>query len=531
TEAFWISVAHTKPLSVGLNCALGAEDMRPYISQLSKAAPCYVSCYPNAGLANELGEYDQSPAEMAQRVREFSQSGYVNIVGGCCGTTPEHIKAVVEAVAGVTPRKIPEVSRRTSFSGLEPLNVTGVTNFINIGERTNVTGSKKFSRLILEGNYDEALSVARQQVEAGAQIIDVNMDEAMLDSKAAMVKFLNLIAAEPDIARVPIMIDSSEWSVIEAGLQCIQGKAIVNSISLKEGKGPFCKQAREIKRYGAAVVVMAFDKKGQADTKERKIEICNRAYDILTEEVGFPSGDIIFDPNIFAVATGIEEHNDYALDYIEATRALKEAHPHCLISGGVSNISFSFRGNNTVREAMHSAFLFHAIQAGMDMGIVNAGMITVYDQIPRELLNLIEDVLFNRKGDATERLVAYAQTVDSKSAKPVEDLEWRKQPVAGRLSHAMIKGVADHIDEDVEEARKETERPLDVIEGPLMDGMNKVGDLFGEGKMFLPQVVKSARVMKKAVAYLLPFMDAEKDGQSTSAGKILMATVKGDVHD
>ncbi len=531
TEAFWVSIAHTNPLMVGLNCALGAEAMRPYVGHLSKLAPCYVSCYPNAGLPNALGEYDQSPQEMALRIKEMAQAGYLNVVGGCCGTTPEHIKAIVDAVAGVTPRKIPEISRRTAFSGLEPLNVTSVTNFINIGERTNVAGSKKFARLIREENYEEALSVARQQVEAGAQIIDVNMDEAMLDSKEAMVKFLNLIAVEPDIARVPVMIDSSDWLVIEAGLQCVQGKAIVNSISLKEGKAVFCKQAREIKRYGAAVVIMAFDKKGQADTKERKIGICNRAYDILTEEVGFPSGDIIFDPNIFAVATGIEEHNDYALDYIEATRALKEAHPHCLISGGVSNISFSFRGNNTVREAMHSAFLFHAIQAGMDMGIVNAGMITVYDQIPRELLNLIEDVLFNRKGDATERLVAYAQTVDSKSAKPVEDLEWRKQPVAGRLSHAMIKGVADHIDEDVEEARKETERPLDVIEGPLMDGMNKVGDLFGEGKMFLPQVVKSARVMKKAVSYLQPFIEDEKEGSRKSAGKILMATVKGDVHD
>ncbi|MCK4882254.1 MAG: dihydropteroate synthase, partial [Candidatus Omnitrophica bacterium] len=531
TEAFWVSVAHTNPLTVGLNCALGAEDMRPYIGQLSKLAPCYVSSYPNAGLPNVLGEYDQSPLEMTQRIREMAQAGYLNIVGGCCGTTPEHIKSISDAVADVTPRKIPEISRRTSFSGLEPLNVSSVTNFINIGERTNVAGSKKFARLIREGNYEGALSVARQQVEAGAQVIDVNMDEAMLDSKEAMVKFLNLVAVEPDIARVPVMIDSSDFLVIEAGLQCVQGKAVVNSISLKEGKAIFCKQAREIKRYGAAVVVMAFDEKGQADTKERKVEICNRAYNILTEEVGFPSADIIFDPNIFAVATGIEEHNNYAIDYIEATRALKAAHPHCLISGGVSNISFSFRGNNAVREAMHSAFLYHAIQAGMNMGIVNAGMITVYDEIPKDLLTLVEDVLFNRKADATERLVAYAQTVESKGRKLVEDLEWRKQPVADRLSQALVKGVVEYIDEDVEEARKEAKRPIDVIEGPLMDGMNKVGDFFGSGKMFLPQVVKSARVMKKAVAHLQPFIAEGKADEHKGAGKILMATVKGDVHD
>ena len=531
TEAFWVSVAHTNPLTVGLNCALGAEDMRPYIGQLSKLAPCYVSCYPNAGLPNVLGEYDQSPLEMTQRIREMAQAGYLNIVGGCCGTTPEHIKSISDAVADVTPRKIPEISRRTSFSGLEPLNVSSVTNFINIGERTNVAGSKKFARLIREENYEEALSVARQQVEAGAQVIDVNMDEAMLDSKEAMVKFLNLVAVEPDIARVPVMIDSSDFLVIEAGLQCVQGKAVVNSISLKEGKAVFCKQAREIKRYGAAVVVMAFDEKGQADTKERKVEICNRAYNILTEEVGFPAADIIFDPNIFAVATGIEEHNNYAIDYIEATRSLKAAHPHCLISGGVSNISFSFRGNNAAREAMHSAFLYHAIQAGMNMGIVNAGMITVYDEIPKDLLTLVEDVLFNRKADATERLVAYAQTVESKGRKLVEDLEWRKQPVADRLSQALVKGVVEYIDEDVEEARKEAKRPIDVIEGPLMDGMNKVGDFFGSGKMFLPQVVKSARVMKKAVAHLQPFIAEGKADEHKGAGKILMATVKGDVHD
>jgi len=531
TEAFWISVRDSDPISIGLNCALGAKDMRPYIAELSRIASPYISCYPNAGLPNEYGEYDQSPEEMGELVKEFAQSGFLNIVGGCCGTTPEHIAQIAKVVADIQPRPIKELSPQTSYSGLEPLNVTSETNFINIGERTNVTGSKKFAKLILNEQYDEALSVARQQVEAGAQIIDVNMDEAMLDSKAAMVRFMNLIAAEPDIARVPIMIDSSKWEVIEAGLQCVQGKAIVNSISLKEGEKSFRKQAKTIKRYGAATVVMAFDEQGQADTKDRKVEICTRAYKILTEEINFPPENIIFDPNIFAVATGIEEHNNYALDFIEATKEIKEKLPLCQISGGVSNVSFSFRGNNTVREAMHSAFLYHAIKAGMDMGIVNAGMIAVYDQIPEELLELVEDVLLNRKNTATEALVSYAQTVSSKSVKVVEDLKWRKKPVEERLSYALVKGIVEFIEEDAEKARKKAKRPIDVIEGPLMDGMNIVGDLFGSGKMFLPQVVKSARVMKKAVAYLQPYIEKEKTQVRSSAGKILMATVKGDVHD
>ncbi len=531
TEAFWISVANAKPISIGLNCALGARDMRPYIEELARISPVYVSCYPNAGLPNEFGEYDQSPEAMSAFIKEFAQSGFLNIVGGCCGTMPEHIRSIAAVSKDVAPRKIQTVPPKSSYSGLEPLIVSEEINFINIGERTNVTGSKKFARLILEGQYDGALSIARQQVEAGAQVIDVNMDEAMLDSKAAMTKFLNLIASEPDIARVPIMIDSSKWSVIEAGLQCVQGKAIVNSISLKEGEEPFRQQALEIKRYGAAVVVMAFDEQGQADTKERKIEICTRAYKILVEEIGLAPQDIIFDPNIFAVATGIEEHNNYALDYIEATRAIKETLPHCLVSGGVSNVSFSFRGNNVVREAMHSVFLYHAIKAGMDMGIVNAGMIAVYDDIPQKLLELVEDVVLNRREDSTERLVSYAQTVSSKKVKVVEDLGWRKVSVEQRLSHALIKGILDFIDEDVEEARKKSERPIDVIEGPLMDGMNIVGDLFGEGKMFLPQVVKSESVMKKAVAYLQPFIEQEKGHAKSGAGKVLLVTVKGDVHD
>ena len=547
TEAFWISVAHARPLSIGLNCALGAKDMRPYIAELARIAGPYISCYPNAGLPNAFGEYDQSPSEMAALLKEFAESGFLNMVGGCCGTTPEHIRAIGDAVAGMPPRPIRELSPKSSYSGLEALNITKesnastalsighkqapTANFVNIGERTNVTGSKKFAKLILVGDYDAALSVARQQVEAGAQVIDINMDEAMLDSKAAMVRFLNLAGAEPDITRVPVMIDSSKWSVIEAGLQCVQGKAIVNSISLKEGEGPFKEQALKIKRYGAAVVVMAFDEQGQADNKERKVAICARAYRILTEEVGFPPEDIIFDPNIFAVATGIPEHNNYALDFIEATRAIKQALPHCRVSGGVSNVSFSFRGNDAVREAMHSAFLYHAIKAGMDMGIVNAGMIAVYDDIPRELLTLVEDVLLNRSPEATERLVAFAETVKSAKTRTVEDAEWRKGTVAERLSRALVKGIVDYIDEDAEEARRQAKHPLDVIEGPLMDGMNIVGDLFGAGKMFLPQVVKSARVMKKAVAYLQPFIEKEKMQSKKTAGKLLMATVKGDVHD
>ncbi|MBP9854637.1 MAG: methionine synthase [Candidatus Omnitrophica bacterium] len=532
-EAFWISVKHAKPLSIGLNCALGAGDMRPYIKELSKLAPCYVSCYPNAGLPNPLAEtgFDQTPEIMTPLVREFAESGFVNILGGCCGTSPDFIRAFVDAVKNVAPRKRPQLPVLTSFSGLEALNMTENTNFINIGERTNVTGSIQFSKMILAGNYDAALSVARQQVENGAQIIDINMDEAMLNSQEAMVRFLNLIAAEPDISRVPIMIDSSKWSVIEAGLKCVQGKSIVNSISLKEGEKAFIEQAIKVKRYGAAAVVMAFDEKGQADTIDRRVDICARAYKILTEVVDFPPEDIIFDPNIFAVATGIEEHNNYAVDFIEATRRIKAKLPHCRISGGVSNVSFSFRGNNPVREAIHSAFLYHAIKAGMDMGIVNAGMITVYDEIPKDLLELIEDVLLNRRKDATDRLVTFAESVKGGGITIEADVAWRQDPVEKRLAHSLVKGIVDFIEIDTEEARKKYGKPILVIEGPLMDGMNIVGDLFGEGKMFLPQVVKSARVMKKAVAYLDPFLKAEKQGVVKAAGKIIMATVKGDVHD
>jgi len=561
TEAFWISVAHAQPLAVGLNCALGAKDMRPYIAEFSRIAPCPIICYPNAGLPNAFAEYDQTPEEMAGLLEEFARSGFVNIVGGCCGTTPEHIKAIAQAVSKIAPRPIPQVPVSSAFSGLEPLTIRPDSSFINIGERANVTGSRKFAKLILEGNYEEAVLIARRQVDAGAQMIDVNMDEAMLDSEKAMVKFLNLIASEPEISRVPVMIDSSRWPVIEAGLKCVQGKSVVNSLSLKEGEAAFKEQARKVKRYGAAAVVMAFDEKGQADSKERKVEICTRAYKILTEEIGFPPQDIIFDPNIFAVATGIEEHNNYAVDYIEAARTIKKTLPHCRISGGVSNISFSFRGNDAVREAMHSAFLYHAIKAGMDMGIVNAGVIIVYDEIPKDLLELVEDVLLNRRSDSTERLVHYAETfkqtglpAGQAGKKKEEDLEWRKAPVEKRLAHALVKGIVEYIDEDTEEARKKTKRPLDVIEGPLMDGMNIVGDLFGEGKMFLPQVIKSARVMKKAVAYLTPLIEKEKSGlpvprsgtysagqaggaarsladRLPAGGKIVMATVKGDVHD
>jgi len=533
TEAFWISVKHAKPLSIGLNCALGAKEMRAYIEELSRLAPCYISCYPNAGLPNALAEtgFDQTPQIMTPLVKEFAQSGFVNILGGCCGTSPDFIRAFAEAVKDVAPRKLPNKPPQSSYSGLEALNITENTNFINIGERTNVTGSAQFAKLIMAGDYDAALKVARQQVENGAQVIDINMDEAMLNSQEAMVRFLNLIAAEPDIARVPIMIDSSKWSVIEAGLKCVQGKAIVNSISMKEGEKSFIEQAVKVKRYGAAAVVMAFDEQGQADTIERRVDICSRAYKILTETVGFPPEDIIFDPNIFAVATGIEEHNNYAVDFIEATRRIKATLPHCRISGGVSNVSFSFRGNNLVREAIHSAFLYHAIKAGMDMGIVNAGMITVYDDIPKDLLELIEDVLLNRRKDATDRLVTFAETVKGAGAKKEADLAWRNEPVEKRLAHSLVKGIVDFIDVDAEEARLKYGKPLQVIEGPLMDGMNVVGDLFGTGKMFLPQVVKSARVMKKAVAYLDPFLKAEKQGTVRAVGKIIMATVKGDVHD
>ncbi len=532
TEAFWVSIAHAQPLSVGLNCALGAQDMRPFIADLARLADCSVSCYPNAGLPNEFGGYDQTPEQMAQIIKEFAQSGLVNIVGGCCGTTPEFIRAIAEAVQDIAPRPVTGRFPGSCLSGLEPLWVRPETNFINIGERTNVTGSQKFAQLILNENYEEALSVARQQVEAGAQMIDVNMDEAMLDSQAAMVKFLHLVAAEPDIARVPVMIDSSKWSVIEAGLKCVQGKSVVNSISLKEGEEVFKEQARKIRRYGAAAVVMAFDEKGQAENKDRKVEICGRAYKILTEEVGFPPQDIIFDPNIFAVATGIEEHNNYAKDYMEAARVIKQTLPHCLVSGGVSNISFALRGNNAVRAAMHSVFLYHAIQAGMDMGIVNAGMIMVYDDIPKDLLQLIEDVLFNLRPDATERLVSFAQRVKGSEKKQESLKEWRKDSVEQRLSYALVKGIADHVVEDALEARQKFAHPIEVIEGPLMDGMKTVGQLFGAGKMFLPQVVKSARVMKKAVEALTPFIEQEqKRSEKKRLAKILLATVKGDVHD
>ncbi len=537
TEAFWVSVAHAPNLlSVGLNCALGSAQMRPFIETLSKVASCYTSLYPNAGLPNTFGEYDETPEYMAAQFEDFLRHEFVNIIGGCCGTTPEHIRAFADVAARFKPRQPKPRSTYMQLAGLEPLVVTPETGFINIGERTNVTGSPKFAKLIKEQKYEEALSIARQQVENGAQILDVNMDEGMIDSEAAMTRFLNLIAAEPDISRVPIMIDSSKWSVIEAGLRCVQGKAIVNSISLKEGEEKFKEQARKVMEYGAAVVVMAFDERGQADTFERKIEICKRAYDILTKEVGFPPQDIIFDPNILTVATGIEEHNNYAVDFIRATKWIKENLPHAKVSGGISNISFSFRGNNPVREAMHSAFLYHAIRAGLDMGIVNAGMIEVYEEIDKELLERVEDVLLNRRPDATERLVEFAEALKKRSeakSTDVQEEEWRKAPVEERLKHALIKGIDTYIIEDTEEARLKYPSPLAVIEGPLMDGMNIVGDLFGAGKMFLPQVVKSARVMKKSVAHLVPFIEAEKakNPQAKAAAKILLATVKGDVHD
>ena len=533
-EAFWHSIRHVDLFCVGLNCALGAEQIRPFLDALSTVADTLVSVYPNAGLPNEFGEYDQSPEAMAKIIKEFSDSGLVNLVGGCCGTTPDHIKAIANAVEDIQPRIIPDIAPLTKLSGLEPVTIRPESNFINVGERTNVTGSSRFRRFIKEDNYEEALSVARQQIENGAQVIDVNMDEGLLDSEAAMGTFLRLIAAEPDIAKVPVMVDSSKWSVLETGLKNLQGKGIVNSISMKEGEDEFKRQAGVIKKYGAAVIVMAFDESGQADSYERKIEICSRAYDILTEEVGFPPEDIIFDPNIFAVATGIEEHNEYANAYIEATKTLKEALPGIHISGGVSNISFSFRGNNGVREAMHSAFLYHAIQAGMDMGIVNAGQLTVYDDIDPELKTRVEDVLFNRREDATERLVEIAEEYRGVKRSEEKDLSWRDQTVEQRICHALVEGIMDFVVEDTEEARKKYDRAIEVIEGPLMDGMNVVGDLFGAGKMFLPQVVKSARVMKKAVAHLVPFIEKEKDElglTKKSNGKIIMATVKGDVHD
>ena len=534
TEAFWNSVMHAKPFSVGLNCSLGAAEMRPYLETLANVADTHVSCYPNAGLPNEFGEYDQTPEEIAEQLRDFAQNGFVNIVGGCCGTTPDHIRAIAEAVEKFQPRPVPEHKPETRFSGLEPLAITPFSNFVNIGERTNVAGSARFRRLIHEENYEEAIRVAAEQVENGAQMIDVNFDDGMLDGVACMTRFLNLVATEPDIARVPIVIDSSKWEVIEAGLKCVQGKAVVNSISLKEGEDVFREHARKIKRYGAAVIVMAFDEQGQATTVERKVEICTRAYRILVDEIGFPPEDIIFDPNILTVGTGIEEHANYAINFIEATRIIKKTLPHVKVSGGLSNVSFAFRGNNVVREAMHAAFLYHAIQAGLDMAIVNAGQLAVYDDIPKDLLERVEDVLFNRRPDATERLVTFAETVKGQGkTKKVEDKAWRALPVNERLAHALVKGITDFIVEDTEEARQQTARALDVIEGPLMDGMNIVGDLFGAGKMFLPQVVKSARVMKKAVAHLIPYIEAEntEHGGVQSAGKILLATVKGDVHD
>ncbi|MFA5803275.1 MAG: methionine synthase [Melioribacteraceae bacterium] len=534
TEAFWNSISHTKNLlSVGLNCSLGPKQMRPFISELSRIANVYISLYPNAGLPNEFGGYDESPEAMSEVLEEYAREGFLNIVGGCCGTTPEHIKAFAEIAKKYQPRKIPDVKKYLRLSGLEPLTLRPDTNFVNIGERTNVTGSRKFARLIKENKYEDALSVAKEQVENGAQVLDINMDEGLINSEEAMTKYLKLLAVEPDIARVPIMLDSSKWSVIEAGLKCLQGKGIVNSISMKEGEEIFKEHARKILRYGAAVVVMAFDEQGQADTLERKISICERAYKILTEEVGFSPQDIILDPNIFAVATGIEGHNQYALNYIEAVRWIKKNLPHAKVSGGVSNVSFSFRGNDLVREAMHSAFLYHAIEAGMDMGIVNAGQLAVYEEIPKDLLERVEDVLLNRKTDATERLVEFANNLTQEVKSEKQEDEWRKGSVEDRLKHALIKGIVDYIDQDIEEARQKYSKPLDVIEGPLMTAMNVVGDLFGSGKMFLPQVVKSARVMKKAVAYLIPFIEIEKEqsGDTKAKGKILLATVKGDVHD
>ncbi|HEU5049346.1 MAG TPA: methionine synthase [Gemmatimonadales bacterium] len=534
-EAFWNSVAHARPLSIGLNCALGARQLRAHVQDLARIAPIPVSAHPNAGLPNEFGEYDETPGSMAAHIREWAEHGLLNIAGGCCGTTPAHIRAIAEAVQGLPPRALPAIERRTRLAGLEPLTIGPDSLFVNVGERTNVTGSRRFARLILEGRFEAGLDVARQQVESGAQMIDINMDEAMLDSEHAMGTFLNLIAAEPDISRVPVMIDSSKWTVIEAGLRRSQGKCVVNSISLKEGEEAFVRQARLVRRYGAAVVVMAFDEQGQADSAARKVEICRRSYRILTERVGFPPEDIIFDPNIFAIGTGIEEHAGYAVAYIDAVRLIKAELPHVLVSGGVSNVSFSFRGNDPVREAIHSVFLYHAIEAGMDMGIVNAGQLAIYSDIDPALLELVEDLVLNRRPDATDRLLAVADQVKGGPAAAGADLAWRALPVADRLSHALVEGITEFIIEDTEEARAAAARPIEVIEGPLMAGMNVVGDLFGAGKMFLPQVVKSARVMKKAVAHLIPYIEAEREaggnGAARTKGKVLLATVKGDVHD
>ena len=532
-EAFWNSVAHAKPLIIGLNCALGAEDLRPHIQALSRVADTFVSLHPNAGLPNEFGEYDDTAEYMADVIGEFVESGFLNVVGGCCGTTPDHVRAIADRISKAEPRPLPDIPVHCRLSGLEPLTADDVTGFVNVGERTNVAGSARFKRLIVEGDFETALDVARQQVENGAQIIDVNMDEAMLDSESAMDRFLKLIAAEPDICRVPVMIDSSRWSVIEAGLKCVQGKSVVNSISLKEGEEPFSAQAREVIKFGAAVVVMAFDEQGQADSYERMIDICARSYRILTEDVGFQPQDIIFDPNIFPIATGIEEHANFSADYINATRHIKESLPHALVSGGVSNMSFSFRGINPIREAMHAVFLYHAVSAGMDMGIVNAGQLAVYADIDSDLREKVEDVVLNRRDDATERLLAVADEAKGVSKDKTEDLTWREGTVTERLTHALVRGITDYVVEDTEEARQQADRPIEVIEGSLMDGMNVVGDLFGSGQMFLPQVVKSARVMKQAVAYLTPFIEAEKDatGEVSSKGRVLLATVKGDVHD
>ncbi|MGC1444259.1 MAG: methionine synthase [Xanthobacteraceae bacterium] len=533
-EAFWNSIAHASPISVGLNCALGAKEMRAHIAELGRVADTLICAYPNAGLPNEFGHYDEGPDAMATQLGEFAASGLVNIIGGCCGTTPDHIRAIARAAAGKTPRKIPEISPRLRLAGLEPFTLTPEIPFVNVGERTNVTGSARFRKLVTAGDYPAALAVARDQVESGAQIIDINMDEGLLDSEKAMTTFLNLVAAEPDIARVPVMIDSSKFSVIEAGLKCVQGKAVVNSISLKEGEEAFVRHAETVRRYGAAVVVMAFDETGQADTLEKKQKIATRAYDILVNRVGFPPQDIIFDPNIFAIATGMEEHNNYGVDFIEGTRWIRQNLPHVHVSGGVSNLSFSFRGNEAVREAMHAVFLYHAIKAGMDMGIVNAGQLAVYDDLDPELREACEDVVLNLRTDAAERLLALAERHRGHGKEKKEaDLSWREMPVEKRLAHALVHGITDFIAEDVEEARLKAPRPLAVIEGPLMDGMNVVGDLFGSGRMFLPQVVKSARVMKQAVSHLMPYMEQDRDGRehSSSNGKIVLATVKGDVHD
>jgi len=530
--AFWYSLRHAQPITIGLNCALGAEDLRAHVEELARVADTGVSAHPNAGLPNQFGGYDHTPEHMAPLIREWAESGFLNIVGGCCGTTPAHIEAIAQAVKGLPPRRLPDLETRCRLSGLEPLEIGPDSLFLNVGERTNVTGSKRFSDLILAGDYETAIDVARQQVDNGAQMIDVNMDEGLLDSEKAMTTFLRMIACEPAVARVPIMIDSSKWSVIEAGLRCVQGKGVVNSISMKEGEEAFLEHARKVRRYGAAVIVMAFDEEGQADTAERKVAICTRAYKLLTEKVGFPPEDIIFDPNVFAVATGIEEHARYAIEYFESIKAIRETLPHAMISGGVSNVSFSFRGNNPVREAIHSAFLYHAIREGMTMGIVNAGALPVYESIDKKLLDLVEDVLFNRREDATERLTEFAEGYRGTAGAKGADLSWRDAPVADRLRHALVQGVADFVVEDTEEARAASKHPLEVIEGPLMAGMNVVGDLFGAGKMFLPQVVKSARVMKKAVAHLIPYLEALKaDGAASSKGRVLMATVKGDVHD